>query len=688
MPMTVEKIGSVGTAKQLRSARLGFDKSESKAGRPPTRKLSDRKAYTRQKQTAINTAADFLVGSDDGNEELLAAANAVINPVRACLSQFWKQMEPFFGFISDTDITYLRQQENLESAALTSTQVPSNVDGGNTVSNGFGLTECESRNDEFLLEQLVRGIGDHNEIPLCQRLIAALISEEDYSSENEDFKVDAYGPELDLDGELGSNSLDHQSLLNFQFSGHTAYNGHRRIGQSEQNEPETEMTGIPHNAMNSNFGRSLNGLLSDQTLMPSSECSEFQYENRPINEKLLLEIQSIGIFPEPMPDMTQMGDEEISDEISKFEEKYHEQVLKRKSLIDTLLKSASITKEHQEKEFEQRALEKLTTMAYEKYMACWGPNTGGKSKVAKQAALSFVKRTLDQCHKYDDTGKSCFSEPLFREIFHSRSSINSARQADSTPDGESSKGYASIRYLEGRISASMGSQQSPSQFSQNVDNNDISSDVLVSEQTTGKEDTWSNRVKKRELSLDDVGSTIGASSAPSSMGNTLSTSAKGKRSERDRDGKGHNREVLSRNGTAKIGRPSLSSNAKGERKSKTKPKQKTTQLSVSVNGLLGKITEQPKAAMPSVSKSNDTTTSTNAKEKDDFGLDVLDDPEAIDLSHLQIPEMDVLGVPDDLDAQGQDLGSWLNIDVDGLQDHDFMGLEIPMDDLSDLNMMV
>ena len=72
--------------------------------------------------------------------------------------------------------------------------------------------------------------------------------------------------------------------------------------------------------------------------------------------------------------------------------------------------------------------------------------------MAKLAALSFVKRTLDQCHKYDDTGKSCFSELLFREIFHSRSSINSARQADSTPDGESSKGYASIRYLEGRIS--------------------------------------------------------------------------------------------------------------------------------------------------------------------------------------------------------------------------------------------
>lgn len=217
-----------------------------------------------------------------------------------------------------------------------------------------------------------------------------------------------------------------------------------------------------------------------------------------------------------------------------------------------------------------------------------------------------------------------------------------------------------------------------------------SSDLLppvnrLSEQTTGKEDTWSNRVKKRELLLDDVvGGTVGtSSSAPSGIGGSLSSSIKGKRSERDREGKGHNRDVLSRNGTTKIGRPALS-NTKGERKSKTKPKQKTTQLSVSVNGLLGKMSEKPKTALPSEAKSSEITTNSNAKEKDGFGLDVLDDPEAIDLSNLQLPGIDVLD-----DSQGQDLGSWLNIDDDGLQDHDdFMGLEIPMDDLSDLNMMV
>uniref|UniRef100_A0A2P2LBS1 Uncharacterized protein MANES_03G036800 n=1 Tax=Rhizophora mucronata TaxID=61149 RepID=A0A2P2LBS1_RHIMU len=75
------------------------------------------------------------------------------------------------------------------------------------------------------------------------------------------------------------------------------------------------------------------------------------------------------------------------------------------------------------------------------------------------------------------------------------------------------------------------------------------------------------------------------------------------------------------------------------------------------------------------------TTNRKAKEKDGFGLDVLDDHEAIDFPDLP-------GI-DGLDGQGQDLASWLNIDDDGLPDHDdFMGLEIPMDDLSDLNMMV
>lgn len=217
---------------------------------------------------------------------------------------------------------------------------------------------------------------------------------------------------------------------------------------------------------------------------------------------------------------------------------------------------------------------------------------------------------------------------------------------------------------------SLGTQQSPS-----LNNHDIySSELLLSvdhlsEQTIGKEYTWSNRGKKRELMLDEVfDGTV--STSPTGIGTTLSSSAKGKTSERDREGKEKTREGLYKDGTTKIGRPA-SGNVKGERKYKTKPKQKITQLS-----------EQPKSTLSSMPKSSEKRES--GRERDECSLNGPNDPEAVDFSNLH----NVLGVPDHLDGEGQDLGTWLNIDDDGLQDEDFMGLEIPMDDLSDLNMMV
>ena len=81
--------------------------------------------------------------------------------------------------------------------------------------------------------------------------------------------------------------------------------------------------------------------------------------------------------------------------------------------------------------------------------------SSGKSssnKMAKQAALAFVKRTLNRCHKFEDTGKSFFSEPSFREIYSSWSvNPNSERQSDPV-EGESEKSYASIQSLDARVS--------------------------------------------------------------------------------------------------------------------------------------------------------------------------------------------------------------------------------------------
>lgn len=64
--------------------------------------------------------------------------------------------------------------------------------------------------------------------------------------------------------------------------------------------------------------------------------------------------------------------------------------------------------------------------------------------MAKQAALAFVKRTLERCRKFEDTEKSCFSEASYRDILLSGfSNINGMRQSEAIAEGESTKPYAS-----------------------------------------------------------------------------------------------------------------------------------------------------------------------------------------------------------------------------------------------------
>lgn len=71
--------------------------------------------------------------------------------------------------------------------------------------------------------------------------------------------------------------------------------------------------------------------------------------------------------------------------------------------------------------------------------------------MAKQAALAFVKRTLDRCQQFEMTGNSCFSELLFREMFLSRlSQFSDAQQLAASTDGESGKLYC----IDGRVSGS------------------------------------------------------------------------------------------------------------------------------------------------------------------------------------------------------------------------------------------
>ncbi|KAL1531346.1 hypothetical protein AAHA92_34033 [Salvia divinorum] len=684
-PLSVEKLGNVGTTKEIRSSRLGLDKTE-RAGRPFTCKLSDRKAYTRQKHITINTGADFLVGADDGHEELLAAANAVTNTAQALTSPFWKKMEPLFHFINDVHISYLKDQIN--SGTTVDMRAPVPIDTASCIlvpdyaSNEFGRGKPKAKSVDLSPEHVAPGVKKSDEISMYQRIIAALIPED------HDLEYDAHESSFEIEKELGSDSLCSYMSSSCDPSGCPTFNEYvsNSNGRSFY-ELEQNILSIPGMCF-PNYDHLQNGLHTDQ-LIPNSICSQYQYQNMSINEKLIMEVRSIGIYPDLVSYVPQSGDE-ISGDITRLDEKYQEQVSLKKSLLGKLLCSATDAKELQQKEFEGRALNKLVGIAYEKYMSCCGPNAHGmksaSGKMIKQAALAFVKWTMEQYREFEETEKSCFDDPLYKDIFLSGVSRHVDEQPlNSSTDNESEKLHlgASRSSIEVRTSAHLGPQLSPSSNTQDMYSSEVfPSNNLGSEKVNGKEDSWSYRVKRREVLLDNVGGIISTG-----LGGSLSCSAKGKRSERDREGKGNNREAFPKNGTAKISR-TVSASVKGDRKSKVRTKQKTAHLSASVNGSLGNMGEQEKGISSAMLKSSQSSQSKSGKDNNNYSIDILEEP--IDLSGLQLPDMDDLGVTDDLSGHGEDLGSWLmNIEDDGLHDNDCIGgLGIPMDDLTELNMMV
>lgn len=61
-------------------------------------------------------------------------------------------------------------------------------------------------------------------------------------------------------------------------------------------------------------------------------------------------------------------------------------------------------------------------------------------KMAKQAALAFVKRAMERYQEFEDTGKSCFDDPLYKDMFLSGvSRLIDGQPLNSSTDNESGK---------------------------------------------------------------------------------------------------------------------------------------------------------------------------------------------------------------------------------------------------------
>lgn len=197
----------------------------------------------------------------------------------------------------------------------------------------------------------------------------------------------------------------------------------------------------------------------------------------------------------------------------------------------------------------------------------------------------------------------------------------------------------------------------------------------------------STRTNRKEVLLDDV--VIGAGSRTTPNPTHTSPSIKWKRAESVKD---PNKDAMGRGSVAKAGRQSLS---RGERKTKAKPKQKISQQLSSANGF-GRGAEAAKFRSPASQESFDTANNFTPRNDLEVELQSLSDrgcdpsKEMDDgmFTNLQLPGIDSIDELDvGLGGQGpQDIASWLNVEDEGLQDNDLMGLEIPMDDLSEINM--
>ncbi|MCL7040932.1 hypothetical protein MKW94_013248, partial [Papaver nudicaule] len=142
-----------------------------------------------------------------------------------------------------------------------------------------------------------------------------------------------------------------------------------------------------------------------------------------LDDKLMLELQSIGLHPERVPDLAEGEEEEILKEIHELKKGLYQKARKKKVKLSKIDKALLKEREVERREIEQIALNKLVEMAYKRRMACRGGNysRSGVSRVTKVAALAFVKRTNARCRKFEATGKSCFSEPALQKVILSAS---------------------------------------------------------------------------------------------------------------------------------------------------------------------------------------------------------------------------------------------------------------------------
>ncbi|XP_047329736.1 uncharacterized protein LOC124933055 [Impatiens glandulifera] len=683
-----EKMENAAIAKPLRISRPTCDKNGSKTGRPP-KKLVDRKGSYRRH--ANGSSPDFTGESDDDRDELFASVSFARNPNFIGSNSFWKNMEAVFAPINLQDTSYLAQQLQLaeelnknlpqmtsrDSNCLGDPSLPATLVSGAAETDGIRQNEAVKsiKSVEWLNEfetpsQRPASERISNRItPLYRRVLSALIVEDEIeefeelgTERNSGHQFSAHSLSCDnepckSEGKSGKFQLQFGTEMEKQSRAGLYFPYDGVNGSVGQNSPCNADKSLVGNGFSHEMGvltglcrNSLGGSPFEHSNgFGNSSCND-AYEQLCIEDKIFLELQSIGIYPEIVPDLDDQDDTWIEKEIGQLTKDYSQQVARKKASLNKVCELVSQQKEAEKGALEQVAMDRLVELAYKKLLATKGSiaSKSGIPKVSKNVALAFAKRTLARCRVFEDSGISCFNESLFRDVLFAAPTPRDETEPTSTSGQRigSSSNHGEKHGPCGNINGGSTYRQ-PDQGGLT-----FGGPVL-------------HRGKKREVLLDDVSGSGGGFRSSSALEGSLLAGIKGKRSER--------------------GGETPSGGGGSFNKTKTNPKLKTSMLS-SPRGNSFNKTETAAHQHPGTSVAGNRKKDGKAEQS----KDIEEEEEALDLTNFPLPELDTideLGAGNDLGGN-QDLSSWFNFDEDGLHDQDLSmeGLEIPMDEIGDLNM--
>ncbi|XP_027909430.1 uncharacterized protein LOC114168718 isoform X2 [Vigna unguiculata] len=695
------------------------DKSKIKYGRPPSKKQKERKVVARVGKQLNIGSADFGGESDDDREELCKAANAARDASNlACSGPFWNKMESIFASISLDDASYLKQQLNIAVEFDKSLSHMFGIDQDllGVVINNKATQDSEERKRSQCDEDLTKfdALGGKKDMerpdkvtPLFQRLLCALIEEEeceesyhqidaknisrqcasddshcgscnqiDFEPKDRDRMDSEVESEVDL--QIQKNCvLDRLSCDKSTTSNTFRYPNTSSSLQSTgvwQGDEEFSLSDITHTG--EICSNDLDQLQHAELSVPSFPSPDGQYQLMSLDDKLLLELQSIGLYPEILPDLAEEDEAIINQDIVKLEKALYEQNQRKKSTLDKIDKAIQEERDVERRKIEQSAFDYLTETAYRKRLASRGSKNskGAVHKVSKQVALGFIKRTLGRCKRYEEAGINCFSEPTLQNImFAPPSRENDTQPADCMVSGTASNTCNKISHqIEARKSGAVSSASEKYDCHRDYADRGLvdsfQGSIQSSEQASSKNGSVFIKEKKREMLVN--GGVSGSSSRASNLDGAVHGGVKGKRSERDRN---QSRDQSRQNPIGRAGRMSLDSS-----QNENKPKAKKQKISGSGHDRF--MEAKDSARLPA----NDTIKNGTKDGATLSAVDTSQIKESNDFGNLPLPDLSSI----EEFGGAHDLSSWLNFDEDGLQDHDSIGLEIPMDDLSDLNMLM